>query len=185
MKRIYVYAGAEISSRDYSDFRVGERANFALEFYSKSSLLPSSERNILAEHLKCAFYKVCGKVVYRTKQVWVIDIGFLLFRLETPPDFAIKDSWVEGEICVSIAPDYYLEYLKKSLSDMPELACEFLIEQTMIDTTPLITVIDPVDNSEYWIGDETKISFREVKSARDTFDDINGNGYILKCLRIN
>lgn len=184
MRRIYVYAGFEISSLDYCDFRVGERANFALEFYSESSLLQSNKRNILAEHLKSAFYKVCGKVVYRTKQVWVIDVGFLIFRQETPPDFAIKDSWVEGEICLSIAP-HYPGYLKKNLSDMPELACDFLIEQTMIDTTPLIIAIDPVHNRECWIPDETKISFREVKSARDTFDDITGhNGFILKCLKI-
>src|SRR5215813_14286261 len=129
-----------IQDGNYADFTVGQKAQFALEFYPYS-LTPSHSTSKSITHLKASRYNVCGQVVYKTKQVWVLDMGFLAYQEEKAPKYATESSWVEGEVYIGIDPFFYFERLNK-LPDMPELTYSFRIEQIFLETTPWISAQD-------------------------------------------
>jgi hypothetical protein len=77
MESLYVGVSAWIiQDGNYADFRVGQKMEFALEFYTVS-LKVSGRRSKSAERIKASQYKICGQVIYQSKTVWVLDAGFL------------------------------------------------------------------------------------------------------------
>jgi hypothetical protein len=171
-----------IQDGNYDDFSVGQESEFALEFYPHS-LTYSHNTSKSATHLKASLYQVSGQVVYRTEQVWVLDIGFLAYQESEPPEHASDRSWVEGELYVGIDPFFYFEGLNK-LPGMPDLTYRFRIEQIFLETTPWITSKDELGRTAM-SRDEQQESYREV-SKTDAWNDDGGHGhYVIRCVRID
>jgi hypothetical protein len=171
-----------IQDGNYCDFTVGQEIQFALEFYPHS-LRPSDRKASAATNLRASLYQICGQVVYRTKNVWVLDTGFLAYQECQPPEFATKGSWVEGEIYLGIDPFMYFEGLK-NLSGMPSLNYSFRIGQIFLETTPWLTEVDE-SGRKTMMRDEKNESYREVAET-DAWQDDNGNAhYILKCFSMD
>lgn len=173
-----------IQDGNYGDFKVGQEAKFALEFYPRS-LAKSKQATKLAKHTAANRYQICGQMVYKTNEVWVLDMGFLAYQEVKPPKFAKEGSWVEGETYISIDPFFYFEYLNK-LPGMPNLNYSFRIEQIFLETTPWIKYDEA---SPLVIGkdriimqrDEWRESYIEVAET-DAWNDDDGNAhYVLKC----
>lgn len=167
-----------IQDGNYADFRVGEEADFALEFYPVL-LKPSDKRTKSFIHWKNCHYQVCAEIVYCSRQAWVLDCGFLVYDQSKLPRYFEKGSWVEGEIILGIDPFFYFEGLY-ALPGMPALTYRFRIEQILLETTPWFTSKDEVGRT---VLERVKLqeSFSEVY-ATDATDDDNGNAhYILKC----
>ena len=170
-----------IQDGNYADFTVGQVVQFALEFYPHS-LTASRETSKSATHLKGSIYDVCGQVVYRTNQVWVLDMGFLAYQEAKPPEYAAKGAWVEGKVYVGIDPFFYFEGLNK-LPGMPDLTYNFRIEQILLETTPRLTTQDESGRT-VMSRNEHQESYREV-SQTDAWNDDDGNAhYVLNCERI-
>jgi hypothetical protein len=168
-----------IQDGNYGDFTVGQKAQFALEFYPHS-LKSSNRKSPSSTYLKASRYQICGQVVYRTKSVWVLDAGFLAYQESPPPRYATKGSWVEGEIYLGVDPFMYFEHLK-NMSGMPSLAYSFRIEQIFLETTPWLTKTDESGRPVMMVRDERKESHREVAET-DAWNDDGGHAhYVLKC----
>jgi hypothetical protein len=171
-----------IQDGNYADFKVGEKKQFALEFYPHS-LQSSNSRQHLAINLKLSRYKICGQVVFRTKSVWVLDMGFLAYQETPPPKFATKGSWVEGEIYLGIDHFAYFEHLK-NITGMPSLTYSFLIREIFLETTPWLTTSD-ASGRTMMVRDEQNESHTEVDET-DAWNDDGGNAhYVLTCASID
>ncbi len=171
-----------IQDGNYGDFTVGQKTQFALEFHPHS-LKSSDCKSSSATHVKASRYQICGQVVYRTKSVWVLDMGFLAYQESSPPRYAGKGSWVEGEIYLGVDPFMYFEHLK-NMSGMPSLTYSFRIGQIFLETTPWLTRSDDSGHS-MMVRDEENESYREVAET-DAWNDDNGHAhYVLKCISMD
>lgn len=151
-----------IQDGNYGDFSVGQKTEFALEFYP-SSVKASACTSPSVTHLNTCVYQICAQVVYRTNDVWVLDMGFLAYNEMEPPAFARKNSWVEGEFSIGIDPFMYFEYLKNR-SGMPDLTYRFRIDQIFL---------------------EANESCAEVAETNAWGDNYGRAHYILKCVSID
>jgi hypothetical protein len=171
-----------IQDGNYGDFTVGQTTEFALEFFPHS-MKPSDSTSAAAIDLKPSRYQICGQVVYCTKNVWVIDAGFLAYQETAPPEFATEGSWVEGEVYVGIDPFMYFERLKNQ-SGMPSLTYSFRIGQILLETTPWLTQSNEAGGKTI-TRDEQNESYREV-AATDAWNDDGGHAhYVFKCFSID
>jgi hypothetical protein len=182
MESLYVGVGAWIiQDGNYTDFAIGQKLGFALEFYP-DFLKVSDCRSRSADHMNASRYKVCGQVIYRSKTVWVLDAGFLAYQNSKPPKFAKKGTWVEGEVQIGIDPFMYSESLNK-MPGMPPLTCEFRIDQIFLETTPWMTTID--ENGRTLIKrNEQEESYVEIAETDAWRDDGEHAHYVLKCVYI-
>jgi hypothetical protein len=171
-----------IQDGNYGDFAVGQRAEFALEFYPRS-LKSADSQSPSATHLKASTYRVCGRVAYRAKSVWVLDAGFLAYQESPPPRYATNGSWVEGEIYLGIDPFMYFERLK-DMSGMPRLTYSFRVGEILLEMTPWLTRSDGAGGT-VMVRDEQHESYREVAET-DAWNDDDGHAhYILKCISVD
>lgn len=167
-----------IQDGNYNDFSVGEKTEFALAFHPHS-MRPSDCRTPSATHLRASIYQICGQMVYRSNDVWVLDMGFLAYKEEEPPSYVRKNSWVEGEIYLGIDPFMYFEYLKNR-SGMPALTYRFRIDQIFRETTPWIEIPKQMIRR-----DEQNESYREVAETNAWGDDNGHAHYVLQCVSID
>lgn len=171
-----------IQDGNYGDFTVGQKTQFALEFYPHS-LESSAHQTPSATHLKASQYRICGKVVYRAKNAWVLDAGFLAYHDSQPPRFAKQGAWVEGEIYLGIDHFMYFEELKNR-SGMPALTYSFRIGRILLETTPWLTTTDESGRT-MMSRDEQMESHREVAET-DAWNDDDGNAhYVVECFPLD
>src|SRR5690348_5160257 len=119
-------SGWIIQDGNYTDFRVGQQASFALEFYAPLGLTTGAGPTF-AEWIAASRYHIRAQVIFATPQVWVIDTGaFMAFREEKSPNHAAVGSFVEGEIYLGIDPFFYFEYLHR-IPGIPVLTYDWLV----------------------------------------------------------
>jgi hypothetical protein len=170
-----------IQDGNYSDFRAGQVATFALEFYPQTIQVARSG-DASFERLKASQYRMCGQVVYVGRSAWVIDFGAMAYQNHEPPIVAKNGAWVEGEINLGIDPFFYSEDLH-ALPGMPDLQYEWRIRSIFLETTPWLDVKDEAGRT-IRTRDEQHESFVEVVETNAWSDD-GGNGhYVLECERI-
>lgn len=164
-----------IQDGNYYDFKVGDEAVFALEFYfgEVRKIQPVQESwNLISEFE----YHVTAKVLYRSKATWVIDFGLMAYQEFKDPTFA-KGDWIEGTLSVGIDPYFYASYLKDE-AGIPWIKYKFRIDEILLNTTPWL------ENDRMRYRDESRISFESVEKT-NAWNDDNGHGsYILKCVVI-
>jgi len=171
-----------IQDGNYGEFTLGQKTQFALEF-CPHSLKSSDCISRLVTHLKASRYQICAQVVYCTKSVWVLDMGFLAYQESQPPRYATRGSWVEGEIYLGIDPFMYFEQLK-NLSGMPSLVYGFRIEQIFLETTPWLSKSDESGRT-MMVRNEQNESYREVPKT-DAWNDDDGHAhYVLNCVSVD
>ena len=69
-----------IQDGDYGDFNVGERAEFALEFYAAGGVELVPDSDVHATHLHDDRYDAIGRIVHVDERCWVLDFGLLAFH---------------------------------------------------------------------------------------------------------
>ncbi len=167
-----------IQDGNYPNFRVGEKKQFAIEFYPHS-LKPTGCNQHSAINIRLNLYKICGQLVFRTEDVCVLDMGFLAYQETPPPRFAPEGSWVEGEIYLGIDPFAYFEHLK-NIPGMPSLTYGFLVREILLETTPWLTTSDASGRTRM-VRDEQNESFKEVEKTDAWHDDGGHASYVLTC----
>ncbi len=171
-----------IQDGNYGDFTVGQKIQFALEFYPHS-IKPTDLRTSVAVELKPSLYQVRGQVVYCRNSLWVLDAGFLAYQEHQQPTFATEGSWVEAEIYLGIDPFMYFEGLK-NLSGMPSLTYSFRIGQILLETTPWLKGVDESGRTMN-SRDVQNVSYREIAET-DAWNDDGGDAhYVLKCFSLS
>ena len=99
-----------IQDGNYGDFESAQRAEFALEFFAKT-FQKSGVRRKSAKNLGAANYEICGEVIYRAPEVWVLDFGIRAFSEVKPPEGIEVGDFVAANIYLGIDPFFYFEYL--------------------------------------------------------------------------
>jgi hypothetical protein len=170
-----------IQDGNYPDFKNGDTASFALEFYAPSPLSVDPERGQTAslEHLHDSTYRITAKVVHiRYIEWWAIDAGILMYREERPPRDVELRSLVTGEIYIGVDSFFCMERLSRHHT-APGLIYDWIIKKIEIQTAPFIKA-----NGDYMIRDPEKLGWREV-DATNAWHDGMGAEYILHCQRLD
>ena len=181
-----------VQDGNYTDFVRGYRSAFALEFYSPTGLNgvePPSHRMVSLSYVGGAHYDAVGRVVYAVEDWWVIDVGVLVFRAETPPPDARPGRWMQGKIYIGVDPFFYFERLALKPA-APALIYDWEIERIELETGPFIEV-DPPENwhpslrkSPVMLRDPARLEYTEVSQTNAWRDDAGNASYILHCKRL-
>lgn len=178
---------------NYTDFVVGQRRQFALEFgYRRSARLQLTD----ARQRRCVHtgrdmtYAVTAELVRAPRQrelnAFVLDFGLrayddwmVLDDLEPPP----PDVWLEGEISLHVDHFSFMDELA-AVPGMPSLIYTWRIDAIQVDTSPRIWIdashpdyVGP-DEGPSPVPDPDRESWRSVRRTR-TWD--HGGGYRLLC----
>ncbi len=169
---------------NYGDFKVGQEAEFALEFYAPKGLQSAQSGPRQAQHVGANSYHVRAQIAFIGPEVWVIDAGeFMAFKEMRPPVNAAVGAWVEGEVHVGIDPFFYSAYLHQIVG-MPPLIYKWLVRAIQRDTTPLVEEKDGQGRSLF-VRDQTRVSFVPTYKT-DAWHDDDGNAeYVLECARLS
>ena len=161
-----------IQDGNYSDFRAGQEAKFALAFVG--TLAPVHGAGVpTLEPAEGANYSATGRIVFVHPEVWVCDFGILAYQRNPPPAWATEGRCAGGDIYLGVDPFDYFEHLH-ALSGMPSLQYNFRLARIWLETTP-------------WTGDKFKrrkagkTSFREVGQTNAWSDDEGVGHYVLEC----
>ncbi|MGL6074989.1 MAG: hypothetical protein ACRC8S_12590 [Fimbriiglobus sp.] len=170
-----------VQDGNYADFRVGDHAKFALEFYPLTIKIARSQETVF-ERLHTCRYRFRGELVYIDPSVWVIDVGIMAYQWSEPLLEVKQGDWVEGEGHLCIDPFFYSSELC-FLPGMPALHYDWRIRNIFLETTPWINGKNE-SGRRIRVRDEQRESFVEVAETNAWKDD-GGNGqYILECEKI-
>lgn len=163
-----------IQDGNYADFSVGQRAEFALEFYAAEQLRLGNGPAAPVS-LGDARYEISATVVTVREEGWVIDFGIQAYQ-ESPPDLDIQvGTGVAGIVYVSIDPFFYFERLAQ-VPDMP----------------PLVYTWDILDIRRILASEETEVGatgellrFEHLASTDAWHDDDGVAEYVFDCQLID
>jgi hypothetical protein len=168
-----------IQDENYPDFELGEKAKFAIEFYSENGLTPGTGDAQLTQ-IRDERYQATGIVRFCADGVWVVDFGEVwAFCAERLPEGIAPGVIVSGGIHLGIDPFSYFERLYK-LPGIPPLIYTWRIEGIAIETAPFVEAVDSFGR-KMQVRDQTKL--RRVSVAKtNAWSDDNGMGeYVLTC----
>src|SRR5690242_7534975 len=74
-----------IQDGNYDDFSVGDRAEFAVEFYAPEEPKSATDQLLRAEHFGEGQYEVIARVAHVDERGWVLDFGIKAYRNAAPP----------------------------------------------------------------------------------------------------
>ncbi len=178
-----------IQDGNYANFRRGQIADFALEFYSPHGFRPVKNQEPKAVRLAGCRYQVIAKVVYSAGRTFVLDFGIQAYQdgTEPPPE----GSMVEGEIYLSIDSYLYFEWLSAKPS-MPALIYQWRVDRILKESAPLVYGEIPFMGRGLIRGmvwDEARKKVEEVDrtdawhdESKAEWDVRRGVSYILVCI---
>jgi hypothetical protein len=169
-----------IQDGNYDDFRRGDQASFALEFYAKPDLMPAETDSnaVEIEHAYESTYRVVAKVAHiREIEWWAIDAGIRMYRSGRPPPGVAEGSWVSGMAYVGVDPFFYRERLSRHHT-APGLIYDWVIHKIELNTAPYIQVESECER------DRTKSNWREIEQT-DAWNDGVQAEYMLHCELLN
>jgi hypothetical protein len=171
-----------IQDGNYSDFKAGQHAEFALEFYPKRIRLGELKAKSV-KRLGDAKYEINAEVIYLTSEVWVLDFGICAFQESKPPKGVSVGKFINAEIYLGLDPFFYFERLNK-LPGMKPLVYSWKINSIRQQIAPLIETYKP-SGQKVLIRDETKLDYKKLGKTDAWKDDGGHGGYILNCSHLD
>ena len=166
-----------IEDGNYSDFWVGERRKFALEFYASAPLKKSAENVMALRGQSRHSYRVVGELVFTSDDVFVVDCGVLAYSergSEIQAGCKVGD-FVQGNLSFGVDPFFYFEQHYK-IPGIPPLIYEWQVDAIEQDTTPYILSSD----ARTYIRDESQRSQQSVRgTAKEHIIPDRGQEFIL------
>lgn len=167
-----------VQDGNYDDFAVGDRAEFAIEFYTPTPLVVAREVSRHAQQVGDSWYEVAGRVVHTDEGGWVIDFGLLAYQNQAPPVGVAVGATVSGRVSLGVDPFFYFENLSQDLA-WPALVHTWNVRQIWRETAPFI------ESGSVLVRDETELAQIET-SRTDAWHDDDGHGeYVLVCDHLN
>lgn len=161
-----------IQDGNYADFSVGQRAEFALEFYAAEQLRPGGGPAAPVA-LGDARYEIAATVTTVRKEAWVIDFGIQAYQ-ESPPAPGIEvGSGVAGVVYLSVDPFPYFERLAQ-LPDIPPLVYTW-------DIVAIRRIVGPSNEADVSAAG-VPMRFEHLSSTDAWHDDNDGVAeYVFDC----
>jgi hypothetical protein len=171
-----------IKDGNYGNFRQGDHAAFALEFYAPTALALTGHaygQTPSLLNVDSNLYRVAGQVSYFSSDWWVVDAGVLLYQKHRPPGGVKIGSWLYGEVRLGIDPFFYLQRLSREYA-APALIYDWQINRIEIQTAPLIE-----DNTGVMVRDPERLGWRDIDETNAWHDDDGHAEYVLHCQRLD
>lgn len=166
-----------IQDGNYPDFRKGQRAEFAVEFYAPEGLVRTQGEARTAKHEGAGWYSIEATVAAVGENAWVIDCGLLVYVDKPGPEGIAIGDGVRGRVLLSVDHYFYFEVLAHQ-SQIPDLIYTWEIARIERETAPW--VLDKAQN--VYVRDESKRDLVEI-DATDAWEDDEGHaGYVFDCL---
>jgi hypothetical protein len=171
-----------IQDGNYGDFVSGQISQFALEF-CPITVSTASAREKSLKSLGAGKYEVVGEVIYRSKEVWVLDFGLRVFDRVKPTQGIALGEFVAVELQLGIDPFFYFEGLHE-LPGMQPMIYSWKINSILRQTAPFIETKD-ASGWNVSLRDERKLGYITILKT-DAWGDDKGNAeYILKCTKLD
>jgi hypothetical protein len=170
-----------IQDGNYGNFKTGQVAEFALEFYS-TAFRRSNAKQKTVRSLGDAKYEIIGEVIYLTPKAWVLDFGLCAFQDSEPPEGMTLGGYGAAEIYLGIDPYFYFKCLH-ALPNMPPLIYSWKINTISQETAPFIETTEP-SGRKLMVRDAKKLGYKVI-SQTDAWNDDHGHAEnILTCARL-
>jgi hypothetical protein len=133
-----------IQDGNYEDFRTGQTAEFAVEFYMPdwtvaSQQLPPVVELAPGQRVEACRYSIVAEVVPILDHAWVIDCGVILaFCRGRLPEGLTTGSLISGEAGLNV--DTWASFGNVDLPTMPGLVNRWQVRRILRDTAPWIKV---------------------------------------------
>jgi hypothetical protein len=164
-----------IQDGNYADFKVGQTAEFALEFTGRD-LVPAEKPGPSVRAIADARYEVCAHVVAidaeKDDPSWIIDFGLRAYANGRPPNGTGIGDWVQGETLLMVDHYWYFEFLSKRV-ESPELTYTWEIDEIIRETAPTASEHQP-GWGEVWMPQHDKRTLDPVKQTDAWGDDSFG-----------
>jgi hypothetical protein len=175
------FQGWMVGDGNYPDLHVGEEVRFAVELHPHSlAPTPASSPSLTPIHHNR--YRFHGPVVYRSKSVWIVDVGLLLYERTKPPAVAQVGAWLSGELELGVDPFFYFEVLYK-LPGIPALIYPWRIERILLETTPWLSRVGDTGQTIQW-REQSREAYTTVGETDYAKHDDGLSNYLLECIRI-
>ena len=171
-----------IQDGNYGDFRVGDTAAFAVEFYAPTPLKvrhPDTTREPGVTWLRDSTYAIEGRVEFVAASWWAINLGPIAVYNEYPIPKAGMGDMVRGEAYLGIDHFGYFERLSRE-PGAPPLIHSWRIEAIDLDATPWIE-----NGPRALKRDDTRTEWRKISKTKAWKDDDGRASYVLTCARIS
>jgi hypothetical protein len=188
-----------IQDGNYADFRVGQTAQFALEFGTKGSMVASQAkpraelRPVRWAASDTASESVAGdgawvvddpptydfvaRVVHR--EPWVIDFGLRAYTEHLEEPLGEEGTVVSFSGYLGVDPFMYFERLAED-EKIPPLIYTWRIDRIGRETAPWIE-----REPRYFVRDRSKSAFVEVQETNAWEDDGGHAAYVLECVLVD
>ena len=147
-----------IQDGSHPDFGTGQRAEFALEFASRSGLRRlDGSHQVGARWVAGSDYEVTAQVVHDEPNAQVLDFGVLAYHfvgIEDPEHRPEVGAWVTGVINVAVDPSFYVDELAKE-DGFPALIYTWTVDEVLQRTPDEPTGLVKVDRTDAWADDES------------------------------
>jgi hypothetical protein len=171
-----------ISDGNYGDCFVGERREFALEFWASSPLSRSTENVVSVRPQSDHSYNVSSRLEFASDKVWVIDCGVLAYteREGEVEDGCKVGDFVRGDLRFGVDPFFYFERHHK-IPGIPPLIYEWQVNSIEQDTTPYILSND----GRTYIRNESQRSHQSVRgTATSLIEPARCPEFVLFCSQL-
>lgn len=101
-----------IQDGNYADFNVGDRAEFALEFYAAGDVELVPDSDVHATQMHDDRYDAVGRVVHVDERCWVVDFGLLAYHEGVVPGGVVPGQTIRATIGLGVDPFMYFERLR-------------------------------------------------------------------------
>jgi hypothetical protein len=166
-----------IQDGNYENFKRGDQASFALEFYAPTELeaVEADSQSVALEHIHGSTYRMVAKVFHvREFEWWAIDAGIRIYREGRPPPGIEEGSWVSGEAYIGVDPFPYMERHSRHHT-APGLIYDWTIQRIELNTAPYIKA-----DAGYMMRDPARSGWREIEQT-NAWNDGPAADYLLHC----
>ena len=154
-----------IQDGNYPDFVTGQRAEFALEFASRSGLRRlDGTHEAKVRWIEDCDYEVTARVVHDRPNAQVLDFGILachFIGIEDPEHRPQVGSWVTGVLHVAVDPFFYVDTLAKE-DGFPALIYAWTVDEVLQYAADVPSGLVRVEKTDAWADDRP-------------------SGYVLRC----
>jgi hypothetical protein len=166
-----------IQDGNYGDFKRGDDAAFAVEFYAPDlkACHPDTTRGPGMTWRRDCTYAITGRVSHVTPEWWTLNVGALEVYNESPLAGAKPGDLVSGEAYLGVDPFFYFERLGRERG-APPLIHDWWIEAIDLDVTPWREV-----SPRSFERDLDKVAWKPVAHTRAWKDDSGRAAYVLEC----
>lgn len=152
-----------IQSGERDDIEVNQvEGDMAIEF-SHKNISKVSIYEKTAIQLKHSNYQIIGEVVFRDKQVIVIDVGFFIFQNNTTINLQ-KGDWCTGEVYLGFDPFPIWQYVDLE-EDAPNIYYDIRIGRILLNETPFVQepLCEELGLTQSWVTrDKSREKFTEI-----------------------